>query len=85
MEMKHVKSTQIHSIGFDPETKTLGIRFWGKETKHGDRLPGTLYHYTNFMPEQFKLFSECESKGTYFGANIRGNKNHPHMRIDETK
>lgn len=77
MEMKEVKSSQIHSIGFDPETGTLAIRFNGKD--------GGLYHYPNFTAEKFKAFSECESKGKYFGANIRGNKDHPHMRIDEKK
>lgn len=79
MEMKEVKSTQIHSLGFDPATGTLAIRF------HGKNGPGGLYHYSNFTPEQFKAFSECESKGKYFGANVRGNKDYPYKRIDETK
>lgn len=79
MEMKEVKSSQIHSIGFDEATGTLAIRFNGKGG------PGGLYHYPNFTAEKFKNFSECESKGKFFGANIRGNKDHPHMRIDEKK
>jgi len=79
MEMKEVKSSQIHSVGHDPATNTLAIRFKGKDG------PGGLYHYPNCTAEKFKEFCECESKGKFFGANIKGHKDHPHTKIDETR
>lgn len=89
MEMKHVKSSQIHSIGFDETTGTLGIRFWGSKKPNGDREAGTLYHYPNFTADKFKQFSESESKGKFFGSLIKGVKDaqgnplHPHTKVKE--
>lgn len=82
MEMKEVKSSQIHSIGHDPETNTLAIRF------HGKNGPGGLYHYPNCTAEQFTAFHGCESKGKFFGSfkNAKdkdGKLLHPHTKINE--
>ena len=72
-----VESSQLHSIGHDPATNTLAIRFKGKGG------PGGLYHYPNFTAEQFSAFQAAESKGKFFGQSIRGNKKHPHSKITE--
>lgn len=77
--MTPVESSQIHSIGHDPATNTLAIRFKGKNG------PGSLYHYPGFTTEQFAAFQKAESKGKHFGAHIRGNAKHPHSKINEEK
>lgn len=89
MEMKIVKSSQIHSVGHDPATNTLAIRFWGKKLPSGEREAGGLYHYPNFTEAKFKEFCECESKGKFFGTMIKnakdkdGNALHPHQKIED--
>lgn len=76
--MTPVESSQIHSIGHDPATNTLAIRFKGKNG------PGSLYHYPNFNAVQFAAFQKAPSLGKHFGANIRGNAKHPHSKIKES-
>jgi hypothetical protein len=76
-KMCDCKSSQIHSIGHDPATNTLAIRFKGKNG------PGSLYHYPGFTAEQFDAFRAAESKGKFFGQSIRGNAKHPHSKINE--
>jgi hypothetical protein len=77
VKMSPVESSQIASIGHDPATNTLAIRFKGKTG------PGSLYHYPNFTAEQFAAFQAAESNGKHFGHSIRGNAKHPHAKINE--
>ena len=59
--LQDVKSSQIHSIGHDPETNTLAIRFYrgyGREQR-----PGSLYHYANVDAAAFAAFRDAESLG----------------------
>lgn len=79
--MLPVESSRITEIGHDAESKTLAIRFKGK-----DGGQGPLYHYENFSVEQFDNFSGAKSKGSFFGANIaNAAKEHPYTRIEEKK
>lgn len=72
-----VSSSQIEAIGHDATTSTLAIKFASK----GDK-PGPVYHYGNFGADQFKKFQEAESKGAFFGANVKNNvARHPYVRI----
>lgn len=66
IEMQDVESSQIHSIGHEPETKTLAVRFknWKGEVKG-------LYHYQNVTTEDFEAFKNAESKGKHFGLHIK--------------
>jgi hypothetical protein len=67
--LQDVESSQIHSIGHDPETNTLAIRFfsgWGEKKK-----PGSLYHYQNFTADDFEAFKSAESLGKHFGGHIK--------------
>jgi KTSC domain len=64
--MVKVESSQIHSIGHDPELNKLAIRFKAK-----DGSPTSLYHYTNFTAEDFEKFGTAESIGSYFYKNIK--------------
>jgi hypothetical protein len=75
-----VESSRIHSIGHDPETNTLAVRFLGKDDK-----PGNLYYYSNFDAEEFEHFSNAESIGSYHAKNIKPfDKRYPYIKIDET-
>lgn len=67
--LQDVKSSQIHSIGHDPETNTLAIRFYrgyGREQR-----PGSLYHYANVDAAAFAAFRDAESLGRHFGQHIK--------------
>jgi len=66
MQMIPVESSQIHSIGYDEPTKTLRIQF-----KNSKGEPGSLYSYANVPPELHVNFMAAESKGKFFGANIK--------------
>lgn len=79
MDMKKVDSSQIAEIGHDPDTNTLAIRFKGVGG------PGGLYHYPNVTAEKFKAFSAAKSLGKHFHTHIKGHKDHPHKKIDESK
>jgi len=69
VRLQDVDSTQIHSIGYDPETQTLAIRFTrGFGEKRG---PGSLYHYSNVEQADYDAFLASESKGKHFGQHIK--------------
>lgn len=75
--MDSVESSQIHSIGYDPETNTLAIRF---KSRGG---PGSLYHYSNFTVDDFTAFSNAESKGAHFGKYIKPfSDRYPYVKIE---
>lgn len=65
--LQPVESSQIHSLGHDPATNTLAVRF--KDRATGE--PRALYHYRNFSAEQFEQFRNAESIGSYFGKHIK--------------
>lgn len=62
------ESSQIFSIGYNPETKVLAIQFRNRATKEA----GPSYHYALFPAEKFAEFQAAESKGRFFGAEIKG-------------
>ncbi|MCD9096152.1 KTSC domain-containing protein [Luteimonas fraxinea] len=77
-----VDSSQIHSIGHDPETNTLAIRF--TKGYRENRGPGALYHYANVDAEAFAALRDAESIGKHFGQHIKPFQlRHPYTRIDE--
>lgn len=80
--LQDVQSSQIHSIGHDPDTNTLAIRFysgWGEKKR-----VGSLYHYQNFTAEDFAAFRDAESKGKHFGAHIKPfAKKYPYRKIED--
>ena len=76
--MTPVQSSQLHSIGHDPATNTLHIYFPKFEKK--EMVGVSHYSYPNFTAEKFDQFMAAESKGKFFGAEIRGSDAHPHIR-----
>lgn len=81
ISMQPVASSQIHSIGHDAETNTLAIRFNGR-----NNAPGSLYHYANVTPEEFKAFAGAESQGKHFYKHIKPfTDKYPFQKINEQK
>lgn len=73
-----VKSSQIHSIGFDPDTSTLAMRFLRREKIDGEwkAIPAPkVYQYSGITPEHYQALAGAESIGTHFGATIKSAKN----------
>lgn len=80
--MVEVESSQIHSIGHDPETSTLAIRFYRGFGR--DQRVGSLYHYANFPAADFAQFRDAESKGRHFGQFIKPfSHKYPYTRVAE--
>lgn len=63
IQLNPVESNQVGAIGYDPETKTLAVRF--------RRGAGAIYHYPGVERETFEAFRGADSIGTYFGQNIK--------------
>ena len=82
IELQDVQSSQIHSIGHDPESNTLAIRFyrgWGR-----DQVPGPLYHYANVDADTFAAFRDAESLGRHFGQHIKPfPEKYPYTKVAE--
>lgn len=60
--MKEVNSSNIKSIGYNLETKTLFVHF-----HKGDR-----YQYHEVSPETYAAFESAESVGRYHNKFIKG-------------
>lgn len=77
--MDSVESSQIHSIGHDPQTNTLAIRFKNRKTGAAT----SLYHYANVDANLFGQFTAAESKGAFFGQNIKPfDQKYPFVKIE---
>jgi hypothetical protein len=61
MKYQAVKSSSIHSIGYEPETKTLGVTFH----------TGKTYHYDNVRADTHANMLASESIGKYFHSHVR--------------
>lgn len=76
--MDAVRSSQLHSYGYDAATKTLAIQFHNR-AKDG---PGSLYHYANFTSADWEAFKAAESKGSHFKREIKPHDvKYPYVRI----
>ena len=74
-----VVSSQLDSIGNDPETQTLAIRFKGK----GDAA-APLHHYANVTAEDYAALAGAESVGKHFHAAIKSRSDlHPSVKVSE--
>ena len=67
IEMIPVVSSQLAMIGYDPEVQTLAVAF-----PKGRSSVGSVYLYFGVPKTCFDAFLAAESKGTYFGENIKG-------------
>lgn len=60
------ESSQITGYGYDADSQTLAIQFPGRGA-----TPGSVYHYANVPAEVFEALHASDSKGKFFGSNIR--------------
>lgn len=75
-----IESSQLEAIGHDAATRTLAVRFKGKE---GQR--GPLYHYADVTTEQFNEMVAAPSSNSWFIHNVKRKADrHPYKRIDES-
>jgi hypothetical protein len=67
--MQHigVKSSNVESIGYDPESQELQVKF--KAHKEGE--PGRCYSYAGVSHDQYRQFLNAESVGHHFAVFIR--------------
>ncbi len=61
MTLKPIKSTNIHSIGYDPVTSELKIKFH----------TGKTYTYRDVPPDIYQNLVSADSAGQFFHTNIR--------------
>ena len=71
MEMAAVDSSQLESIGRDPETSKCHIRF---ASKRGGA--GSLYEYDDVTQEEVDAIINAESLGRVFAATLKFGKNY---------
>jgi hypothetical protein len=55
MNLRTVKSSMIHAVGYDAETRTLEVIF----------NSGGIYFYDDVPPEVYEKLMAAESKGQY--------------------
>jgi hypothetical protein len=75
-----VLAADIHSIGHDPATGTLAIRF--KDRKTGN--PAALYHYANVDAVMHQDLVSAASIDAFFRENIRpAVKAFPYRKVEQ--
>lgn len=72
--MQPVQSTQIAAMGHHAASRTLRVQFHGS---------GATYDYDDFDAQKFAAFQAAESKGKYFGANVKGK--HAYRKLPAVK
>lgn len=61
MQHKKVESSDIVSVGYDPDVKILEVMFFG----------GRTYQYANVPENVYQELINSESVGSYFNTQIR--------------
>jgi hypothetical protein len=67
MDHIKVKSSNVASIGYCPETQELQVLF----KPHKEDEPGRCYSYAGVPAEEYRKFLNAESVGHYFAVSIR--------------
>ena len=73
MERQPVKSTNVDSVGYNPEEKVLEIKF----------LNGGVYQYAGVQPEMYAELLAAESVGRFVSQVVRVGRRG--LRIEEEK
>lgn len=71
MNMTPVESSQIHSVGYDPESKRLHVKFHS----------GGTYEYHGVEPATHDGLMKADSVGKFFHANVRNV--HAHKKLEQ--
>ena len=61
MDRQHVRSTNLRSIGYDPDARVLEIEFHS----------GSIYQYINVPEQVYLALMNAVSKGSYFSDHIK--------------
>ena len=67
--MSEVKSSLVHSHGYDPGTQKMRVRF----VKNGQ--PGDTWEYDDVPPEKYAAFTGAASHGSFFQKRIKAAHN----------
>lgn len=71
IQMNHVLgSSQIATMGYDAETKTLAVKF----------KSGGEYHYADVPPDKFEELKGAKSKGKFLHAKVK--PFHPARKVE---
>jgi KTSC domain len=62
MTMTPVKSTNLHSLGYDPEAKLMRVKF----------RSGATHEYTGVPAAAHQAFLTAPSLGSHFANHVRG-------------
>ena len=62
MDRRRVSSSNLHSVGYEPETATLEVKFHS----------GGIYQYFNVPVERYEGLMRASSKGGYLDSYIKG-------------
>ncbi len=83
---QNVKSSNIHSLLYNPAHKILAVRFLTKKVKTDDteaiREPGAVYTYTPINPETYDALVGAQSVGSAFHRLIKTNKTLTVVKMD---
>ena len=60
MQLARVKSSNVHSIGYDQKTRSLRVHY----------LNGGLYEFRGVQPEEHKALMAAKSKGSHLAQKI---------------
>jgi hypothetical protein len=83
MEWKQVESSQIHAVGYDLDTQTLGIQFKRTSKQLENKQPMSVYHYANVPPQLCADLINAESVGKFFGEHIKSNPTkYPYQKVE---
>lgn len=81
-----VTSSQIESIGHNPETQELDIEFKRFSKKGQTEKQNTVYRFQNVTQDEHAALIGAESIGRHFGQNIKPfQKKYPYRKLDETE
>ena len=61
MDRQRVRSSNIHSVGYDRETRTLEVEF----------QTGSIYQYLGVPEDVYDGLMRASSKGSYFHEHIK--------------
>jgi hypothetical protein len=70
MKLQSVKSSNIESVGYDPASKTMQVKF----------RSGSTHEYGGISPEVHAAFMGASSHGAHYAAHVRGR--YPGKKLD---
>jgi hypothetical protein len=71
MKFVPVASSNLESVGYDPDTKTLAVKFKGSDHH---------YEYSGVEPHHHDNLRAAQSPGGYLNGQIKGR--YPHKKVE---